>query len=73
VLFEAAYAPPENPAFNATASVPVIEYPGLTVIDPADVSAIEDPLMLSVQSHDWAVAVLSAPPEVTPTAPVASM
>jgi hypothetical protein len=73
VLFEAAYVPPENPAFNATASVAVIVYPELTVIAPADVRATEDPLMLSEQSQDWAVAVLSEPPEVTPTAPVASM
>jgi hypothetical protein len=73
VLFEAAYVPPEYPAFNATPSVAVIVYPELTVIDPADVKATEDPVMLSVQSHVWAVAVLSEPPEVTPIAPVASM
>ena len=73
VLFEAAYVPPEYPAFNATPSVAVIVYPEPTVIDPADVRATEDPLMLSVQSHDWAVAVLSDPPEVTPTGPVALM
>ena len=73
VLFEAAYVPPEYPALNATASVAAIVYPELTVIDPADVRAMDDPLMLSEQSHDWAVAVLSDPPEVTPTAPVASM
>lgn len=73
VLFEAAYAPPEYPAFNATASVAVIVYPEPIVIGPADVKATEDPVMLSVQSHDWAVAVLSDPPEVTPTGPVALM
>ena len=73
VLFEAAYVPPEYPAFNATASVAVIVYPEPTVIDPADVKATEDPLMLSVQSQDCAVPVLNDPPEVTPTAPVALM
>jgi hypothetical protein len=73
VLFEEAYVPPEYPAFNATASVAVIVYPELTVIEPADVKATDDPLISSVQSHDWAVAVLSDPPEVTPIAPVALM
>jgi hypothetical protein len=75
VLFEAAYVPleVEYPAFNATASVAVIVYPEPTVNDPAAVSATEDPLMLRLQSHDCGVPVLSEPPEVTPTAPVAEM
>jgi hypothetical protein len=53
--------------------VAVTVYPAPTVIDPAAVRATEDPLMLSVQSHDCAVPVLSEPPEITPTPPVAEM
>jgi hypothetical protein len=53
--------------------VAVTAYPELIVIGPADVKSTDDPLMSNVQSHDWAVAVLSDPPDVTPTAPVALM
>jgi hypothetical protein len=53
VLFEPKYVPLEAlyPAFNETPSVAVMLYPALTSIDPVDVNATEDPLMLRVQSH----------------------